>query len=629
MQVPFQDPRGSSATSACALASVSSPVAHDVVCPMLCEPGYVPKGVTAGAGVFRCELGEYVLPICVPRICEILPSVSNGKVTCPGLSVGVGLSCQIICKPGYRVTGNQTITCAANSSTPESHVRFTSVGTCVAQTCGELKLKDPNGLVLSLTSDTTGSIAQVGCAEGYAASLGSVSQFECKPKFDAPEVGSAWLGLLSCSRVICDRSEYTRIGFFNCEQALYGDICQLECPIGYALQGGTGRYTCSASAQLVGNGLCKEVPCPASGVNITKQIVFATGTDCPSSFNSSVQCSITCEEGYSRRGNFACFYGGFSQVPACIPSGARADVMRFTLSSISMAFERLPTSSAAQLAADPSFHEKCKDAIADGLNSVLLYEVRVENVLALQNTNGLNVSRLWIAFKVRAQNDTAVSYWLNEDQALTKARLQSSLQARVPGMQISSMVLAPARLAIQYGSISVSVPVSEDQSFFDRLVSSDDSDNATVLLGCIVGIVFGLAGVAVCCRRGGCAKVVYRRYEENEENAQLTTLTSMTGMMAPPSPSEGGPFTPSSAGRKPGSPGSHSPGAGSFFSPMRGSPMSGGRGKRSGSPGALSPIPPSPDSRDDVKDSGRSPSRNPVSVVSRRLRQDRGQCVLQ
>lgn len=274
--------------------------------------------------------------------------------------------------------------------------------------------------------------------------------------------------------------------------------------------------------------------------------------------------------------------------------------MRFTLSAINVAFDRLPTSSAAQLAADQGFREHCKYAIADGLNQVLLYEVSVENVLALQSTNGLNMSRLWVAFKVRAKNDTAVNYWLSEEQALTKARLQSSLQARVPGMQISSMVLAPARLAIQYGSISVTLPVTQDQSFFDRLVSTDDSDNATVLLGCIVGIVFGLAGVAICCRRGGCAKFVYRRYEESEEDNSHTpfaTMTGMSGMMAPPSP------------------------------------MGGGPGLASGSPGALSPIPPSPSSKQSGKDSGRSPlearERNPVAVVSRRLRQGRGQCILQ
>lgn len=287
-------------------------------------------------------------------------------------------------------------------------------------------------------------------------------------------------------------------------------------------------------------------------------------------------------------------------MPACIPEDARADVLRFTLCSVNMAFGRLPGLSATQIAGDQSFWLNFKNSIADSLNQVELYELLIENVLVLEDgvtATGQNTSRLWIAFKVRAENHTAVSYWLSEQQALTKARLQSSLQARVPGLQVSSMVLTPPRLAVQYGSFRTVVQKSADIGFFDRLVDDDDSDSATILLGCIVGIMFGLVGVAVCCRRGRCARFVYdgvlhRRYEESNENDDNPN--------APLSPLR------SPAPLSPGSPGSQ-----------------GG-----GGPPAAAGSPKSKESEDAGPEQV-SRDRNPVIVVGKRLRQRQGQCVMQ
>merc|ERR1719235_1697744 len=343
----FEEPSGVYEASACASASLANPVASNTSCPMRCKPGYVPRGAGAGFGAFLCSTGKYVSPVCESRQCSAIPTVANGRVTCLGVRIGVDDECQVICKAGYRLVGNQKIKCSPDSSVAESPVSLSQPGKCVAYSCGELKLPDAKGIVKNYSdgmnsSLSTGVVATVGCAEGYQLTETSFDSYKCLATFDAPEVASAWIGSLSCERIACNRSQRSRLGYFTCEQALFGDLCQLECPVGYALQDGTGQYQCTASGELVGAGVCKEVDCPADGRDLLQGITHATGTDCPQRFNSTTTCGITCEDGYSSRGSFSCFYGGFSQMPACIADGGKADVLRFTLSSLNVAFTQLP-----------------------------------------------------------------------------------------------------------------------------------------------------------------------------------------------------------------------------------------------------------------------------------------------
>lgn len=205
-------------------------------------------------------------------------------------------------------------------------------------------------------------------------------------------------------------------------------------------------------------------------------------------------------------------------MPACIAPGATAEVKRFTLSSLAISFYQLPRP-VAEMAVDLlGFWKDFKGAIADSLNQVELYEVVVESVSVLDPIFGADEPRLWISFKVRAMNDTAVTYWLSSQQALTKARLQASLHTRVPGMQISSMVLSPPRLAIQYASKTTIVKIQEERKFVDRLLSTEDQDAATVLLGCLVGIFFGLAALALMCRGGFVPTCLRKRSREGDYN---------------------------------------------------------------------------------------------------------------
>jgi len=246
------------------------------------------------------------------------------------------------------------------------------------------------------------------------------------PKFNAPEVESAWVGSLECVPVHCNRSATFRRGYFTCEHAIYGEFCQLECNVGFALQDGNGSYFCNADAKLVGQGVCREVPCPGNGVNLLEKVANARSSSCPEKFNSSVQCGVTCQDGYTSRGMFSCFYGGFTQMPSCIADGTQADVKRYTLSSITVVFSQLPQQEAEQIAIDDPFWRDCRLAIADSLNEVELIDVVVENVvvLAMLTTSdaGAGDPRLWIAFKVRAQNHSAVNHWLSTEQAARRRR---------------------------------------------------------------------------------------------------------------------------------------------------------------------------------------------------------------
>lgn len=504
--VAFQDMSVADLAYPCTEASPSRPIADNTSCPMKCVAGYQPQGAGVGGGFFRCVLGSFVSPVCEPQRCTMRPNVANGKISCPSSLVEFGFTCQVICDPGYKLVGNNTVHCVTTSSVPEALVEFTQPGTCVAQSCGVLALKDPQAYVNNYTtgSYTTGDVANVGCAKGYELSATSLPSFSCRAGYNAPEVPSLWMGSLECTRRHCDRSAISHMGFFTCEKAVYGDYCQQECSIGYALQEGNGSYYCNALGNLVGAGVCKEVSCPASVVN---SVPNAIGTDCPAKFNSTVRCGLTCQNGYESRGSFSCFYGGFSQMPACVAQGARVDIKRFTLSAWSIRFCILPLS-ALELASDAGFREDVRLAIADSLEKVELVEVRIDNMVALDEVAALQSGavvepRLWIAFKVRSNNDTAVTRWLEEEQALTKARFQSSLQTRAQQrygatLQICKMLLAPPRLAIDYAAYQSAADADSEQGLMDRLFSTDDQDQATVVLGCIVGILFGCCALACC-----------------------------------------------------------------------------------------------------------------------------------
>lgn len=241
-------------------------------------------------------------------------------------------------------------------------------------------------------------------------------------------------------------------------------------------------------------------------------------------------------------------------MPACIAEGAKTNIKRFTLSSMIISFSKLPKA-AAVMAVDKEFRKWAKYSIADSLNEVKLHEVVVDSIMVLDDLEQSgrrlstgNVARMWIAFKVRAENASVVGYWLGSQQALTKARLQASFHAQsvqngAPGVQISRMVFMPPRAAVEYVEQTSSSPAATtDQSFVDRLLSTEDQDAATVLLGCIVGIFFGLAALALCCR-GGCIAFIrkahnerVREYADNPDAGQSPLGDGSFQMRSPRSP---------------------------------------------------------------------------------------------
>merc|ERR1719265_2603476 len=131
------------------------------------------------------------------------------------------------------------------------------------------------------------------------------------------------------------------------------------------------------------------------------------------------------------------------------------------------------------MAVEQVFWEDLKGALADSVYHIDLIDLIIDNVVVLRSIQSSPGDRLWIAFKVRATNDTAINHYFDTEQAWTKARFRSSLLARMNERyggsvaQISSMLLKPPRLAIMYAQFEEEAQTTEELTFWEKLLSTE------------------------------------------------------------------------------------------------------------------------------------------------------------
>lgn len=199
---------------------------------------------------------------------------------------------------------------------------------------------------------------------------------------------------------------------------------------------------------------------------------------------------------------------------------------------------RLEQTDASSLVVDPRFKTEIEGAIADGLNEIKLDRVggvQVDSLEVLPKADqSSQTDRFWIAFRVQGENETYVKYNLTEGQAVTKARFSSSFKKRMEDQQVSlevvSISMAPARLAIQYLGEPTSIEVVKDEAgFFERLFQADQSDTVTVMLGGLSGILLGLI-IFFCCLH----------YSKRWKSSRGPLLADEGGEEEYPSPTETG-----------------------------------------------------------------------------------------
>jgi len=497
-KVEFQDDSTAGSRSPCAGVSPQNPLAHGSTCPILCMPGYQPQGTSKGDGLVTCELGVYQLPVCEPQQCPNRYTITNGTLSCPASEVYLGEACVVLCDAGFELVGEKRANCTTKSTFPEATPQLTEPGFCQARSCGDLQLQDPRGVVLGYANGkkTTGSEASVGCETGYMRSETSFDTFQCISNSEVPEDDSGWVGSLKCVRKPCNNFPDVGKGYFACGQPFFGDECRLECELGYVMIGGTGIYTCQAEGRMTGVGRCREVNCPPAPMG---RVPHAIKNDCPSVMDPGVECEVTsCRDGYEPRGSFMCKYGGFNKMPACIKQGKKADISWYYLSALTIFCNMRNT----EIISDETFFwSEAAEAVADGLNAVELTDVPIiDNVVLLNDLSEQSFPasqgqwRIWMTFRVRAENVSEINYWLGQKQALVKARFTSSFEYRMEAenLDIKSMLLAPAEVAIAYEQQVEPKTITEEEGFFDRVTDLENSDTAEVALGAMVGIVLGL-----------------------------------------------------------------------------------------------------------------------------------------
>ncbi|XP_060773317.1 P-selectin isoform X2 [Neoarius graeffei] len=265
---------------------------YSSTCVFNCDEGFK----LIGSNKSQCDhTGQWIpkTPTCKAVTCDPLVSPEKGHMTCTD-SLGkfsFRSLCALSCMEGYTLRGENTLTCLKtgnwSAQTP----------TCEAVTCdllvspekGHMTCTDPLG------KSSFRSSCAVTCDEGYT--LRGENILTCLQT-------SNWSAQTpTCEVVRCSALNSAPHGSMHCtdplEKFAYGSSCQFECDIGFLLMGSNNTY-----CNLQGNWthslpVCQAVTCDLL-VSPEKGHITCTDPLGKSSFRSS--CAVTCDEGYTLRG---------------------------------------------------------------------------------------------------------------------------------------------------------------------------------------------------------------------------------------------------------------------------------------------------------------------------------------
>ncbi|XP_053470464.1 P-selectin isoform X2 [Ictalurus furcatus] len=265
---------------------------YNSTCVFRCDEGFELRG----SHTTRCDhTGQWThnTPTCTAVTCEPLVMPEKGHMTCtdPLGKFSFRSSCAVTCEEGYTLKGENTLTCVKtgnwSAETP----------TCEAVTCEPLVRPEKGHMICTdpLGKFSFRSSCAVTCEEGYT--LRGENTLTCI------KTGKWSAETPTCEAVTCEPLVMPEKGHMTCTDPLgkfsFRSSCAVTCEEGYTLKG-ENTLTCvktgnwSAETPTCEAVTCEPLVMPEKG--------HMTCTDPLGKFSFRSSCAVTCEEGYTLKG---------------------------------------------------------------------------------------------------------------------------------------------------------------------------------------------------------------------------------------------------------------------------------------------------------------------------------------
>ncbi|XP_017312141.1 P-selectin isoform X1 [Ictalurus punctatus] len=268
---------------------------YNSTCVFNCDEGFK----LIGSYKTQCDhTGQWTAksPTCKAVTCEPLVRPEKGHMTCtePLGKFSFRSSCAVTCEEGYTLRGESTLTCIKtgnwSAETP----------TCEAVTCeplvrpekGHMTCTDPLGKFSFRSS------CAVTCEEGYT--LRGENTLTCV------KTGNWSAETPTCEVVRCSALNSAPHGSMHCtdplEKFAYSSICRFECDIGFLLMGSNYTY-CNAQGNWTHSlPVCQVVQCSPLSAHSSDVRMNCTHPLSTNSYNST--CVFNCDEGFKLIGSY-------------------------------------------------------------------------------------------------------------------------------------------------------------------------------------------------------------------------------------------------------------------------------------------------------------------------------------
>ncbi|KAI4882108.1 hypothetical protein NFI96_000103 [Prochilodus magdalenae] len=265
---------------------------YNSTCTFSCKEGFEMVGSLAT----HCDYtGQWThkAPTCTVVSCGTLLTPAKGHMICadPLGKFSFHSSCTVSCERGYTLRGENTVTCLKTGNWSAD------APTCEAVSCGPLLTPENSHMTCAhpLGNFSFRSSCVVTCEDGYT--LRGENTLTCL------ETGNWSADTPVCTARQCPLLFTPEKGGMNCSHLhssfSFGSRCSFWCENGYVLTGESALECTAAGSWSQPVPSCKAVSC---GALLTPENGHMTCAHPLGNFSFHSSCVVTCEDGYTLRG---------------------------------------------------------------------------------------------------------------------------------------------------------------------------------------------------------------------------------------------------------------------------------------------------------------------------------------
>ncbi|XP_029988668.1 P-selectin isoform X2 [Sphaeramia orbicularis] len=289
-----------------------APHSYNSTCEVGCNEGYELHGYD----LIRCDhTGQWTasLPTCEVKQCSPIFFPITGNMTCVDAvkPFSFGSQCDFTCQEGYRLVGNDTLTCLASGNWSEP------LPTCTMVQCNSLKSPPHASMQCHglLGEHSYGSMCALQCEEGFELIGNNITKCSASGHWSHPHP--------VCRAKKCPALKFPPHGSLVCTDPhgsfSFGSECVSACDKGFFLNGTANTECTSMGIWNADVPECLAKKCPALNSPPHGSLVCA---DPHGSFRFGSTCVSTCDKGFFLNGtaNTECTsLGSWStDVPQCL-----------------------------------------------------------------------------------------------------------------------------------------------------------------------------------------------------------------------------------------------------------------------------------------------------------------------